>query len=315
MLQRARQSLEGLSVGDALGEQFFTIEGAVLGEVLRQRALPRPPWRYTDDTVMALAIYEVLAEHGHVDQDALAAAFARRYVAEPARGYGAGAHEILGRLARGEPWQAVSPSVFDGAGSLGNGAAMRVAPLGAYFAGDLARAAAEARASAEVTHAHPEGQAGAIAIAVAAAWTCARAERGQPLDAREMFAAVLAHTPDGATRDGIVRASETPLDASVTAVARDLGSGGRVTAADTVPFCLWCAARHAGSYEDAIWTTVSVHGDIDTNCAIVGGIVACATGLEAIPAAWRSAREPLALANDPLPSGRAAPNPTDGTTT
>jgi ADP-ribosylglycohydrolase len=300
MLQRARQSLEGLSIGDAFGERFFMIRGELLEQVLRERVLPRPPpWRFTDDTVMALSLYEVLAKYGHVDQDALAAAFARRYIEDPACGYGAGAHEILQRLAIGEPWQIVSPSVFNGAGSLGNGGAMRVAPLGAYFASDLARAASEARASAEVTHAHPEGQAGAIAIAVAAAWVSARVEQGQPpgqpIDTRDMFAAVLAHTPEGATRRGILRASEMSLQIPISTAAQDLGSGSRVTAEDTVPFCLWCAARHIDSYEDALWAVVSVRGDIDTNCAIVGGIVACATDPESIPAAWRAAREPLPL--------------------
>lgn len=303
MLERARQSLEGLSVGDAFGERFFAIKGAFLDDVLRERAMPEPPWRYTDDTVMAMSIYEVLAVHGRIDQDALAAAFTRRYRAEPARGYGGGAHEILGRLALGEQWQQVSPSVFDGTGSMGNGGAMRVAPLGAYFAGDLARAAAEARASAEVTHAHPEGQAGAIAIAVAAAWVTAHAASEQApeqvprqvLDPRAMFAEVLAHTPEGATRRGIVRASEMSLERPVQAAAHDLGNGRRVTSEDTVPFCLWCAARHLDSYEDALWSAVSARGDIDTNCAIIGGIVVCATGMESIPTAWRAAREPLAL--------------------
>jgi ADP-ribosylglycohydrolase len=296
MLQRARQSLEGLSIGDAFGERFFMIRGTFLEHVLRERVLPRPPpWGFTDDTVMALSVYEVLAKYGHVDQDALAAAFARRYVEDPARGYGAGAHEILQRLAAGEPWRRVAPSAFDGAGSMGNGGAMRVAPLGAYFAGDLARAASEALASAEVTHAHPEGQAGAIAIAVAAAWAFARAEDGQSMDARDMFAAVLTHTPEGATRRGIQRASEMSLQTSILTAAQDLGSGRRVTAEDTVPFCLWCAARHIDSYEDALWAVVSVRGDIDTNCAIVGGIVACATDPASIPAAWRASREPLPL--------------------
>lgn len=120
--------------------------------------------------------------------------------------------------------------------------------------------------------------------------------RDPELDTRAMFAEVLAHTPEGATRRGIVRASEMSPTRPVQAAAHDLGNGRRITAEDTVPFCLWCAARHLDSYEDALWATVSALGDIDTNCAIVGGIVACATGVEAIPAAWRSAREPLELA-------------------
>ena len=64
----------------------------------------------------------------------------------------------------------MAASLFEGQGSFGNGAAMRVAPLGAYFADDLERVVEQARRSAEVTHAHPEGVAGAIGIAVAAAW-------------------------------------------------------------------------------------------------------------------------------------------------
>jgi ADP-ribosylglycohydrolase len=39
-------------------------------------------------------------------------------------------------------------------------------------------------------------------------------------------------------------------------------------------------------FEKTIWVTVSGHGDMDTNCAIVGGIVATYTGAEVIPAEW-----------------------------
>jgi ADP-ribosylglycohydrolase len=72
-----------------------------------------------------------------------------------------------------------------------------------------------------------------------------------------------------------------------------LGNGSQVSAQDTVPFVLWCAAQQLGDYEEALWLTVSGLGDRDTTCAMVGGIVACCAGAEAIPAAWRTAREPL----------------------
>ncbi len=52
---------------------------------------------------------------------------------------------------------------------MGNGAAMRVAPIGAYFADDLDKVLYYAQASAEVTHAHIEGIVGAMAVAVASA--------------------------------------------------------------------------------------------------------------------------------------------------
>jgi len=65
------------------------------------------------------------------------------------------------------------------------------------------------------------------------------------------------------------------------------------TAADTVPYALWAAARNLDDYERAIWTTASTGGDVDTTCAIVGGIVAAHLGKAGLPAPWLSACEPL----------------------
>jgi ADP-ribosylglycohydrolase len=83
---RAWVALEGLSVGDALGERFFVPPMQML-EAWRARAVPgRAPWRYTDDTEMALALMETLLRHGRVEQDELAQSFARRYGVNPYRG-------------------------------------------------------------------------------------------------------------------------------------------------------------------------------------------------------------------------------------
>jgi ADP-ribosylglycohydrolase len=65
----------------------------------------------------------------------------------------------------------------------------------------------------------------------------------------------------------------------------------RVSAPDTVPFALWCAARHLDDYVEAMWQTVSGLGDRDTTCAIVGGIVAAAGA--GVPSDWRASREPF----------------------
>lgn len=42
----------------------------------------------------------------------------------------------------------------------------------------------------------------------------------------------------------------------------------------------------------AMWSTMLVHGDMDTTCAIVGGVVALAVAREGIPNNWLAAREP-----------------------
>ncbi|MEZ4367468.1 MAG: ADP-ribosylglycohydrolase family protein [Kofleriaceae bacterium] len=283
-LARAWISLEGLAVGDALGEALL---GAPPGDA-PLRLPPRPrPWPWTDDTAMAISIVEVLAARGDIDPDDLAVRFASRYQAEPWRGYGGGAHAILAAIAAGTPWREASGRAFDGQGSHGNGAAMRAAPIGAYFAGDPARAAGAARASAAPTHAHPEGAAGAIAIAVLAAAVFA-GER----DRARLLEVTRAHTPSGEVARGLGELAAL-LDADPLTVAATVGNGARVSAADTVPFAVWCALRHLDSLAAAVDACVDVGGDVDTTAAMAAGIVVGAVGLDGIPMAWRAGREAL----------------------
>ncbi|MCM0679226.1 ADP-ribosylglycohydrolase family protein, partial [Micromonospora phytophila] len=53
-LALARDSLAGLSVGDALGSQFF-VPGRRPADLAAGR-LPPPPWEWTDDTEMACSV-------------------------------------------------------------------------------------------------------------------------------------------------------------------------------------------------------------------------------------------------------------------
>jgi ADP-ribosylglycohydrolase len=291
-MARALLSLDGLSMGDTFGERFFGSPATVEG-LISSRAVPAAPWFWTDDTEMALAICEVLDAHCGIDRDLLAQVFARRYVRQPARGYGAGAHQLLRELALGARWEVASTELFEGMGSFGNGGAMRAAPVGAYFADDLEAVVEHARWSAEVTHAHREGQAGAIATALAAAYAVRAKDDPASLGEVDLFDFVLERTPDGETRAMIDVAKRLPEHATVQLAASALGTGGRVSSMDTVPFALWCARRHLREFEEAMWTTVAGLGDRDTTCAIVGGIVVLATGAAAIPPAWRLAREPI----------------------
>jgi ADP-ribosylglycohydrolase len=107
----------------------------------------------------------------------------------------------------------------------------------------------------------------------------------------ELIDFVLANLPQTETYHRLKHALELPFQLSPIAAASRLGNGSRVISSDTVPFCLWCAARHAGNYEEALWSTASVYGDVDTNCAIVGGIVALSAGRASIPQGWLTARE------------------------
>ena len=314
-MARARLALDGLSVGDALGQTCFHPDnyGALLAD---PRATARPPWPWTDDTAMALGILEVLDRHGRIDQEDLAATFARRFAAEPLRGYGGGAIRLLGSIRDGADWRAAARSLFGG-GSFGNGSAMRIAPLAAYFAEDsFGTVAEQAALSAAVTHAHPEGIAGAVATAVAGAYAWVNRDRRRDAAVRRgLFDAVLAHTPAGEVREGVERAVAftfdvpaepavrlldhgslvVPFDVSMEPLVRALGNGSRISCQDTVPFCLWVAAQYLDDYQAALVAAIRARGDIDTNAAIVGGIVALATGPDGIPEDWRSGREPMGI--------------------
>lgn len=285
-IENALLSLDGLSVGDALGASFG--EGATsdfMASQITDHELPPAPWQWTDDTHMALSIVEVLSTYGDIHQDALAELFAERFSDEPYRGYAQGAAWLLSKINEGEDWRELSRELFEG-GSYGNGAAMRAAPIGGYFSGQPERAADEARKSAVITHAHPEGQAGAIAVAVAASIA---GELNVSLG-RQFLEIVLEHTPVSELRDGVEVALQIPPDQHRRAVD-ELGVGWDVSAQDTVPFCLWCAAHQLGSFEEALWQALAGGGDRDTTCAIVGGIVALSA--RAIPTQWLARREPL----------------------
>ncbi|MFC5185688.1 ADP-ribosylglycohydrolase family protein [Actinomadura harenae] len=282
-IDRARGSLAGLALGDALGSQFFVPSNR---SHLDARSLPPGPWQWTDDTEMACSVYLVLAVHRGIDQDVLAASFAERHDFD--RGYGPSTNRMLRLVREGGDWRELAAGLFDGGGSWGNGAAMRVAPLGAFLADDLSEAARQAALSATVTHTHPEAVAGAVAVAVAAGLAASGAQRPGTFIDR-----ILEHVPEGKVRDGLVEARHLLTLSDAGTVAQILGNGRAVAAHDTVPFAIWAAARNLDDFERAFWTTASAGGDVDTTCAIVGGIVASGLGSEGLPNGWLEAVEPL----------------------
>lgn len=285
----ARHCLAGLSVGDAFGQQFVSQP-----ELVARREQPMYPWTFTDDTVMGIAVTQCLEINGQIDPDDLAQRFAAAFAEDPYRGYGDTAQGILRSISDGTDWKTAASAVFRGAGSMGNGAAMRVGPIGAWFYDDLDRVAEQAQMSAQVTHMHIEGQAGAIAVAVAAAKACDWFLNGVPANGRqELIKAVLPFVPPSQTAEGLMAACSVGSRVSPRDAAAELGNGSQITSQDTVPFCLWAAEAYLSSYQDALWQTATAFGDLDTNCAIVGSIVALANGPNCIPEDWLLSRESL----------------------
>ncbi|MET7369715.1 ADP-ribosylglycohydrolase family protein [Streptomyces sp. NPDC005566] len=282
--ERALASLRGLSVGDALGSQFFVPANYPL---LKRRALPPGPWQWTDDTEMACSVLAVLAAHQRIDQDALAHSFAEHHDFD--RGYGPAVNRLLRLVREGGDWRELASALFQGQGSWGNGSAMRIAPLGAWYADDPEQATHQAEISSYTTHQHREAVVGAMAVAAAASLV---ASPDGPPTPEGLLDGVVALVPRSAVGAGLRRARDMLDYRDAGTVAAVLGNGRRTSAHDTVPFALWSAARSLGDFERAFWVTAQAGGDVDTTCAIVGGVVAAGEAGRP-PADW------LALTEEP----------------
>lgn len=287
-IELAKKSLKGISIGDAFGESFFGERNEILQHI-HQRTIPETKWEFTDDTVMAIAIFEQLEKNQDINQNELANRFSINHNKDVNRGYGATARRILRGIGEGGNWKEISENVFEGMGSMGNGASMRVSPIGAFYHDDLERVKELAIKSAEITHSNIEGITGAIAVAVAAA--VATKNRGSNISPKQFIAEIVKELPDTDTKSKINKSISIPYSFHIESLKTILGNGSKIMVQDTVPFSIWCAAYNLKNFEESIWKAVSILGDRDTICAIVGGITIMSTDEDKIPEIWTNSVE------------------------
>jgi poly(ADP-ribose) glycohydrolase ARH3 len=233
---------------------------------------------YTDDTQMTIALAESLVARGRVDPEHLARAFLVVY--DPRRGYGAGTTEVFERWRAGEPVSSAAGRLFGGQGSLGNGAAMRIAPVAVRFCEDPERLVEEAERSAVVTHSHPLGVEAAVVQAVA----IGAALRG---------GAIIAAAMEAARTDELWRALNRVAEFRATPPApREVAEalGNTSAGPQSVPAALYAATAH-GAFEEAVTFAVACGGDTDTIAAMAGAVSGAQLGADAIPARWLDALE------------------------
>jgi ADP-ribosylglycohydrolase len=215
--------------------------------------------RFTDDTVLTVATgFALMTDREYGEAYRI---FGRLY---PLAGYG---ETFLDWLHTDEP----RPY-----GSWGNGAAMRVSPVG-WACESVEEVLAEAARSAACTHDHPEGIKGAQATALGVFL----ARRGRPralimTEIEERFGYDLGRTPDE-IRPGY---------------EYDISCQG------TVPPALSCFL-HGKDFEETVRLAVSLGGDADTLAAIAGSFAHAAEG-KLPPAIRREIRRRLELAPDLL---------------
>ncbi len=276
----------GSALGDAMGELAFRDGDSAQ---LNAHIDCLDTLLYTDDTAMAIALAESLIAVGDVDAQQVGDRFRAHFEREPWRGYGPGPPAIFARVAdAGVSYAQAARDLYGGEGSFGNGAAMRIVPLGLLFhkSDTLYR---KAEATASVTHAHPVGIDGAAIQAQAVALAASQAA-GVDLAADAFLGRLMADARTDVMRRKLaqVEALVANEDSPETA-AGSLGLS--VAVHESLPFALYCFLRHPRDYRKCVHCAILHGGDRDTMGAMAGGLSGALLGIDAITPRWRDKLE------------------------
>jgi len=282
---RVKDKFRGAILGCFLGDAF----GAALEGLDREEASRYLSdefyGRYTDDTDMTLILAESIVDSRSVNPEDIAKKFALH--CDLSRGYGKGTVKVIMALRAGMKWNEISGPLWEKASS-GNGAAMRVSPVGLFFHDDPDELRTAALDQAIITHSHPLGQWGSVMQAASIGISLLQ-DPGSPPDAEEMvmrLRQILSPGPIEYLRsldkiEGILGRGRV---AETQEVAERLGNG--FEAHLSVPSACYIAIAMAPDAKTAIRAAASLGGDTDTIAAMTGAIVGARVGEKGLPAEW-----------------------------
>lgn len=275
-----RGCLLGGAVGDALE---FPVENLsreriqrVYGCLTDYQITPTSAF-YTDDTQMAIALAEVLAEHQAFD----AAAFRRklaRWILVPLR--------LGGRSTKNAAWQCVLGRQDTGQHVPGTSGAMRIAPLALAYHTDPDALFEQTVDCCRVTHTHPSAIAGTLLAAFAVAYALNHTTFVQ--DAFLDYIATPASQFDANLAQqvrGLPELFTLPEDTVFTQLLAHSTVWGSPVA-DVLLVALFAFLKTPDNFEACVLTCVNAGWDTDTMACICGHISGAWNGLPAIPAHW-----------------------------
>lgn len=299
----ARGAILGTAIGDALGRPA---EGRHPAGLRGQEEAFRDfqPWgghysgpkgTITDDTQLTMCVAQsLLATRGRIDPEDLA----RRFVDWLPNGRGTGHTCVTAvyRLQMGENWWTA------GVASAGNGAAMRVAPIGIALGADTTLLCHDAALSALVTHADPM----AVASAVGHAWLIAHlaGANASTLDptslVNELAAAIeVIDDPGAPEREWNQRPGKTSAAITLANRVREIPAllGKPIGEAfdyvyngafvlETLPAALWCFFSYRDDPEEGVINAVLRGHDADTVASMAAAYFGALHGVAAFPDRW-----------------------------
>ena len=274
--------LLGSALGDAIGELAFEHRNE---DALRAQVAQSETLTYTDDTAMSIGLAESILQTGEIDQQQLGDTFRANFKREPWRGYASGPPTVFAIVERlGVSYTDAAQSLFQGMGSFGNGAAMRIAPVGLFFH-DSSSLYEQVQLSATVTHAHPLGVDGAAVLARAIA-QAVELDPQEPLSRDRFIASLLDFSRTREMWDKLTLVGEL-LEEDVLPMIAAVRLRQSVTTHESVPFAVYAFLHYPHSFEDCLFCAALNGGDRDTLAAMACAISGAYLGVEAIPLPWR----------------------------
>jgi poly(ADP-ribose) glycohydrolase ARH3 len=274
-------ALLGAALGDAVGEIAFSrpTRAGLLDQVRSSRLL-----RYTDDTAMLIGLAQSLVRDGAVNSRELGDTFRANFLREPWRGYASGPPTVFSLVAnRSLSYVQAAGRLFGGTGSFGNGAAMRVAPVGLFFF-DALDLYEQARLASTVTHSHPVGVDGAAVLAKASAQALLLQPR-ESFHYEAFLSGLLSFARTDIIREKLKEVGRLLEENAVPEQASGaLGRG--VAVQDSLPFAIYSFLRHPQSFERCLCCAVLNGGDRDTLGAMACAVSGAYLGEQALIRSW-----------------------------
>ena len=286
--RKFRGPLLGVAVGDALGAPFegmpsvsqFPGQTYCASFIAKRAQFLTLYGRYSHDFGGGrIVVGKAKFRWGSYGRD-LCAQLRRRAVAW----IGAGPPQVFSLLRKGVPWNQASRMLFAGAGSYGNGAAMRVTPIALVYYQSTDEMIEVARRSARITHAHAMGVEGAVLQAVAIVLLLGQAS-GARISGTAFAERLAARVSSPLYVQQWKLVQELLPDAAPPDVVSKLGNG--IEAFQAVPAAIYAFLRHPLSFSEAVRYAISLGGDTDTIASMTGALSGAYLGDSAIPISWR----------------------------
>lgn len=270
--ERFRGCILGGAIGDAYGSGYENIskEDNLVSTYypFGKPDVKNPEWRITDDTQLTLATCEAIIENKILDAKFFAEKYLEYYKLRRITGIGASTLKALRELEVGGHWSLVGRKGEYGAG---NGASMRIAPLGFEF--NIERNLI--KDICNITHQNDEAYVGSLSVVIAIQSVINETWTGK----ENLLQIIIEQLPDSRVRDRFIEIDSLKCDLSKIG---QLGNDGYVV--NSVPLAIAFASRvNEIGLSNMYKQIVEIGGDTDTNCSIAGQIAGTLIGIDNIP--------------------------------